>query len=106
MPTTKRRAAQGVRSPDKHQTPTFSAPMAALAVEALPEGPEWAYELKLDDSPYSLTVITRCIRHRSQFSTSVPKVMRNSDWENGTTIGSEGMPRHWAGVCGAVPLVC
>jgi bifunctional non-homologous end joining protein LigD len=48
MPTNKRRAAQGTRSPNKHQTPTFVTPMAALAVDALPEGPEWSYELKLD----------------------------------------------------------
>src|SRR5688572_15907470 len=48
MPTRKRRAAQGVRSPDKRQTPTFVTPMAALLVDVLPEGPEWSYELKLD----------------------------------------------------------
>ena len=48
MPTRKRRAAQGVRSPDKRQTPTFVTPMAALLVDVLPEGSEWSYELKLD----------------------------------------------------------
>ena len=48
MPTRKRRAAQGVRSQDKRQTPTFVTPMAALLVDVLPEGPEWSYELKLD----------------------------------------------------------
>ena len=48
MPTRKRRAAQGVRSPDKRQTPNFVTPMAALLVDVLPEGPEWSYELKLD----------------------------------------------------------
>lgn len=48
MPTKKRRAAQGVRHPHKRQSPTFVTPMAALAVDALPEGPEWSYELKLD----------------------------------------------------------
>ena len=48
MPTRKRRAAQGVRSPDKRQTLTFVTPMAALLVDVLPEGPEWSYELKLD----------------------------------------------------------
>lgn len=48
MPTRKRRAAQGVRSPDKRLTPTFVTPMAALLVDVLPEGPEWSYELKLD----------------------------------------------------------
>lgn len=48
MPTRKRRAAQGVRSPAKRQAPTFVTPMAALVVDVLPEGPEWSYELKLD----------------------------------------------------------
>lgn len=48
MPTRKRRAAQGVRSPDRRQNPTFVTPMAALQVDVLPEGPEWSYELKLD----------------------------------------------------------
>jgi bifunctional non-homologous end joining protein LigD len=48
MPTRKRRAAQGVRSPDQCQTPAFVTPMAALLVDALPEGTEWSYELKLD----------------------------------------------------------
>lgn len=48
MSTKKRRAAQDVHSPRKRQTPTFVTPMAALAVEALPEGSEWSYELKLD----------------------------------------------------------
>ena len=48
MPTKKRRAAQDGHSPRKRQTPTFVTPMAALAVEALPEGSEWSYELKLD----------------------------------------------------------
>jgi DNA ligase D-like protein (predicted ligase) len=48
MPTRKKRAAQGVRAPDKRQSPTFVEPMAALAVDTLPEGPEWSYELKLD----------------------------------------------------------
>jgi DNA ligase D-like protein (predicted ligase) len=48
MPTKKRRAAQGVRSPEKSETPRFIEPMAALSVAALPEGPEWSYELKLD----------------------------------------------------------
>ena len=51
MPTRKRRAARGVRSPDKRQTPTFVTPMAALLVDVLPEGSEWSYELKLDGSP-------------------------------------------------------
>lgn len=48
MPTRKRQAAQGVRSPDKPQAPVFVTPMAALLVDVLPEGPEWSYELKLD----------------------------------------------------------
>jgi ATP-dependent DNA ligase len=48
MPTKKRRAAQGVRSPGKPETPHFIEPMAALSVAVLPEGPEWSYELKLD----------------------------------------------------------
>ena len=48
MPTRKRRAAQGARSPDRPQAPAFVTPMAALAVDVLPEGPEWTYELKLD----------------------------------------------------------
>ena len=48
MPTKKRRAAQGVRSPEKTEAPHFVEPMAALSVGALPEGPEWSYELKLD----------------------------------------------------------
>jgi DNA ligase D-like protein (predicted ligase) len=48
MPTKKRRAAQGVRSPEKPETPRFIEPMAALSVNTLPEGPEWSYEVKLD----------------------------------------------------------
>ena len=48
MPTKKRRAAQGVRSPEKEESPRFIEPMAALSVSTLPEGPEWSYELKLD----------------------------------------------------------
>src|SRR6185295_9033599 len=47
MPTKKKRAAQGTRASNS-QVPAFTTPMAALAVEALPEGPEWSYELKLD----------------------------------------------------------
>ena len=45
MPTRKRPAAQGASAP---QTPAFVTPMAALAVDALPEGSAWSYELKLD----------------------------------------------------------
>lgn len=48
MPTKKTPSAHGVRSLHKHHTPTFLTPMAALAVDALPEGAEWSYELKLD----------------------------------------------------------
>jgi ATP-dependent DNA ligase len=48
MPTKKKRAAQDVPLPTKRQAPTFVAPMAAASVEALPEGPECSYELKLD----------------------------------------------------------
>jgi bifunctional non-homologous end joining protein LigD len=35
-------------SRQKRDNPGFVTPMAALAVEALPEGPDWSYELKLD----------------------------------------------------------
>jgi len=38
--------------------------MAAAAVTALPEGPEWLYELKLDGSPYSATVTHATLRTR------------------------------------------
>ena len=48
MPKKKRRTAQDVRARDKRQTPSFVTPMAALAVDVLPEGPDWSYELKLD----------------------------------------------------------
>jgi bifunctional non-homologous end joining protein LigD len=48
MPTKKKRAAQDVHSANKREAPTFVTPMAALSVDALPEGPEWSYELKLD----------------------------------------------------------
>jgi len=48
MPTKKGRAAHGVLSPDRMQTPGFVVPMAAMPVETLPEGPAWLYELKLD----------------------------------------------------------
>lgn len=48
MPTKKKRAAPGASSHQKQQAPSFVTPMAALAVDALPEGPEWSYELKLD----------------------------------------------------------
>jgi bifunctional non-homologous end joining protein LigD len=37
-----------VRSPEKLEAPCFIEPMAALSVNALPEGPEGSYELKLD----------------------------------------------------------
>ena len=56
MPIKKRRAAQGVRSPGKPETPGFIEPMAALSVAVLPEGPEWSYELKLDG--YRALIIT------------------------------------------------
>jgi bifunctional non-homologous end joining protein LigD len=36
------------RHKNKTGAPTFVEPMAALAVEKLPEGPEWLYELKFD----------------------------------------------------------
>lgn len=49
MPTKKKRAAPSAASrKKKQQAPSFVTPMAALAVDALPEGPEWSYELKLD----------------------------------------------------------
>lgn len=48
MPSRKKRAAPHAHSSDKGQAPTFVVPMAALAVDVLPEGPEWLYELKLD----------------------------------------------------------
>jgi DNA ligase D-like protein (predicted ligase) len=49
MPTKKKRTTTpGVRSDARHQSPGFIVPMAALAVDALPEGPEWSYELKMD----------------------------------------------------------
>lgn len=48
MPTKKKRAAPGASSRQKQQAPSFVTPMAALTVDALPEGPEWSYELKLD----------------------------------------------------------
>lgn len=44
----KKRAAQDVHTSTKRRTPTFVTPMAAVSVDALPEGPEWSYELKLD----------------------------------------------------------
>jgi bifunctional non-homologous end joining protein LigD len=49
MPTKKkRRTFRKVRCDEEHQPPGFMVPMAALAVDALPEGPEWFYELKMD----------------------------------------------------------
>jgi bifunctional non-homologous end joining protein LigD len=47
MPTKKQRAARA-HAFDSRQAPTFVAPMAALAVDALPEGSQRLYELKLD----------------------------------------------------------
>jgi bifunctional non-homologous end joining protein LigD len=44
----KKRAAQDVHTSTRRQTPDFVTPMAAVSVDALPEGPEWSYELKLD----------------------------------------------------------
>jgi ATP-dependent DNA ligase len=38
--------------------PTFITPMAAQLVSELPDGAEWLYELKLDGSPCSRTVIS------------------------------------------------
>jgi bifunctional non-homologous end joining protein LigD len=48
MPTKKKRDAKAAPAPKKRQTPAFVTPMAALSVQALPEGSEWSYELKLD----------------------------------------------------------
>lgn len=48
MPTKKKRTAQDARARNTHQTPGFITPMAALAVDTLPEGSDWSYELKLD----------------------------------------------------------
>src|SRR5688572_29552985 len=49
MPTKKKRVAQDAHSRTKQrQVPTFVTPVAALAVDVLPEGPGWSYELKLD----------------------------------------------------------
>jgi bifunctional non-homologous end joining protein LigD len=48
VPPRKKRTAQDVHSPRERQAPRFVAPMAALSVDVLPEGPEWSYELKLD----------------------------------------------------------
>lgn len=52
MPTpknTRRRAAKDSATTSRSASPpTFIKPMAALPVEKLPEGPEWAYEVKFD----------------------------------------------------------
>jgi bifunctional non-homologous end joining protein LigD len=48
MATKKKRAAPHAHSSNRRQVPAFVVPMAALAVDVLPEGPEWLYELKLD----------------------------------------------------------
>ncbi len=49
MPTKKKTpSARPPRAPQKDHPPIFRTPMAALAVDTLPEGPEWSYELKLD----------------------------------------------------------
>jgi hypothetical protein len=48
-----------VHSPNKNQTPGFVVPMAALSLEALPEGPEWSYGLKLDG--YRALIIKECL---------------------------------------------
>jgi bifunctional non-homologous end joining protein LigD len=48
MPTKNKREAQGPGVRRSTQSPGFIPPMAALAVDALPEGSEWSYELKLD----------------------------------------------------------
>jgi hypothetical protein len=44
------------RSSKTSSRPTFVTPMAAESVAELPEGADWLYELKLDGSPYSVTV--------------------------------------------------
>jgi bifunctional non-homologous end joining protein LigD len=36
------------RQKNNTQAPAFIEPMAAVVVDALPEGPEWFYELKFD----------------------------------------------------------
>jgi DNA ligase D-like protein (predicted ligase) len=46
--------------------PGFITPMAALAVEALPEGPEWSYELKLDGYRALIVKDDASIRLRSR----------------------------------------
>lgn len=57
MPAKKnRRAAQDV-SRAFNPLPKFFAPMMAQRADQLPEGAEWAYELKLDGSPDTATVI-------------------------------------------------
>lgn len=48
-PKSGRRAAKDSAGPSRAASPpTFIAPMAALVVDSLPVGTEWAYELKLD----------------------------------------------------------
>lgn len=66
------RAAQGVRSLDNPRTPTFIAPMAALPVQALPEGPEWSYELKLDGYRALIIKNAASIQIRSRNDKALP----------------------------------
>ena len=39
---------KGSRSTPQRTSPVFITPMAARVVKGLPEGDDWAYELKLD----------------------------------------------------------
>ena len=62
-------------------SPVFVTPMAAHAVEKLPEGPEWLYELKFEGSPYAGAVIT----HRRLLGTLVVRKkvnpQRRAGWQ-------------------------
>jgi hypothetical protein len=48
----KKQAAQDVHTSPKRQNPSFVTPMAAVSVDALPEGHEWSYRIELFDQDY------------------------------------------------------
>lgn len=74
-------------------TPTFVEPMELLAVNRLPEGPEWSYEVKLDG--YRAQAIhgarLRLLSRRGKdFSSQLPEAdrrRRQADTEDQAGIG-------------------
>ena len=80
--------------------PTFIQPMAALSVDKLPEGPEWAYEVKLDGYRALLIKNRTEVQLRSLAVTNVTNklyylTLFDTHTSAGYTNGQPAMPREW-----------